>query len=312
MAGPDLSTLKFKTETGENLITNGLLKGMEDNRLTREEIGNLEGPNLFDLNSDGEIDDYEWDFFSTGGSLYEKGDNDISYNDLYKILVEDQKLDILGSNYQNFETDGIVSDEEREKLHKVIRSAHRIDENLGELEQQNGVEGVREAYQQEMDRVNIIFNSGGGEGFGFFVPESNFLFLSDKALENDGSLDLALVHELTHSIQFNTEGISQMSDLELEAQAFYMETLYSQTAGITDPWNPGMAEYLDEHENDGISREELAERMLRTNESLMEWYRNYNELSDEDDPFAGLNFVNIGGMSFRPDEHQYPMSSTIG
>lgn len=301
-------------ETGENIVNQIVKDSVFDGKIEKAEVidknGNAKlGFEIFDLNGNGKIDNLEWDYFSSGGRIHRKENNEVTAKEFFDAI---DKVDEFGSTWHR---NNKISDDEKKKLYKVIEAGHYFEENIGKIS-----EAVKKEYMDILDDDRLIITgeyspsmralaeapysvNSKGEVLSFGV---NFQTVSDDKKNNV----MTLLHELTHDIQAKKGCIPKiqggMPEIKGEAQAFYMETLFREKAlnesFLSDiPYeNENYNEFKCLSKDTSLTQGQIATKMFLKNSSLKNDYMTDLGLSDEkvDEIFKDTNYIPIGDIDF--------------
>lgn len=295
------------TETGENIVNQIVKDSLFDEKIEKSEVidknGNAKlGFEIFDLNGNGKIDNLEWDYFSSGGKIHKKENNEVTAQEFFDAIG---KIDQFGSTWR---CNNKISDDEKKKLYKVIEAGHYFEENIGKIS-----EAVKKEYIDILDDDRLIVT-------GEYRPRDKACADAPYSVNSKGEVVslgvnfqqvhnhkennvITLIHELTHNIQ-TKKGV--MLGIKEEAQAFYMEALFREKAlnesFLSDiPYeNENYDEFERLSKDPSLTQGQIATKMFLNNSYLKNTYTTDLGLTDEkvDEIFKDTNYLPIGDIAF--------------
>ncbi len=180
------------------------------------------GLEIFDLNSDGKLDDIEKKFFTSGGKPFASNDIDLTIENFVTSL---KKLDNFGyvAVANGSRENKIITNSDKKLLYKDIAGAFNMLENMKNFPQE-----TQQKFLNALNNVNLIehhtkYATGAQYDGKLSIAAQNM---------NDDEVASVLIHELTHYILTET---TEMNPLTQEVETFYMEyKLYKQLSKKSD------------------------------------------------------------------------------
>jgi len=220
-----LNEVDVKDESGNDVITpevKALFSG--DNTSTSynnvvDENGNIKpGMELFDLNGDKKLDDYEKAYFSSGGHA---ASNNLESLNIESLIAAVKSLDSIEYYDGYAPQDGQITAKNKEHLYAMLGASYYMLENIDQLP-----EDLQSQYKNSLKEIFFKENiSKGASG----VFSGSAIAINSNEI---GQAEMAsvIIHELTHHILSKTG----MENLLQEVETFYMEYKLHKNAKAND------------------------------------------------------------------------------
>ena len=288
--------LKNPASNLENYITPEIKTLFSEDKpeVSYDEICNSDGTlkkgfELFDLNSDGKIDDLEKSYFSSGGSMLNIHAATLHINNLADVI---HRLDMFDNKNDTF-----TSINNRKTLYRFMSLANDLIEELKDFPA-----GMQEQYTIALASINeVSLNDmihAGGAYSGTSLSMNNFA--------NENYFKDVLFHELTHCVLDSNKEV-MVEAITQEVQTHFLESryyAYKNSNGSRVNFGRDYPKFLSqqyafmERENPDITKLDIAKAVFMVNR-FDEYSSNYAQ-KDKDKYIYNAKYYDIGGYFREP------------
>ncbi len=233
-----LLAVSLKDENNNELISDEIKKKLLQNEeIKKTDIANIDGTikkgfNIFDLNSDGKLDNTEFSVFASGGKLgkIQEKTESIKMNQFIDSQIFLDEFNSDDFDYLQKKTKDIqCSASDRNKIYKLKEATNYLVEGLNKFSPE-----IKTTYEKALKDINFLGKTDNetirGGGYLNSVVESNLIYINGIESRSKEEIASTLIHELTHKIQ--KEKYSRQSVLLNESQAYYMQNIFLYKQGI--------------------------------------------------------------------------------
>ena len=259
------------------------------NDLVDENNNVKKGYELFDLNQDGKLDDYETSYFVSGGALLKTDNKTLS---LENFVSDVYRLDKFDNKY-----DDRTTSENRKAIHRFAVLSNELMDELKDFP-----EGMRDLYASRLATLtDLTLNNGfmtGGSIEGKSLAMNNF--------SNANYFKAVLLHELTHSVLDANKDIKEEA-ITQEVQTHFMESRYyaykrgdNRYANFGRDFPKFVSEQYEliEKSNPDITKLDIAKAVFMVNR--FDEYSGRYAQKDKDKYIYNAQYADIGGYFKEP------------